>query len=132
MAKIKSLAELKKLKGELQSKVDIREKGENIDKLAQVKVSMATCGIAAGAKEIMNKIIDSLNEKEIDNVVVTQTGCMGLCHSEPTIEVTLQGKEPVVFGNVTEEKAEEIVEKYIKNGELVDGLIPAGYKTLED
>lgn len=132
MAKIKSLSELKALKEKLQSKVDIREKGENVENLIQVKISMATCGIAAGAKDIMNVIIESLNEKNINNAVVTQTGCMGLCHSEPTIEVTLPGQEGVVFGNVDKVKAEEIVNKYIKDGDLVDGIIPAGYKTLED
>lgn len=132
MAKIKSLADLKKLKEELQSKVDIREKGDNIEKLAHIKISMATCGIAAGAKKTMDAMLEEIKELNIKDVVITQTGCMGYCHSEPTIEVTLSGKEPVVFGNVDEKKGKEIVNKYIKDGELVDGIIPVAYETIEE
>jgi len=131
MAKIKSLDELMKIKNNVQNKVELREKGENIEKLIQVRVAMATCGIAAGAREIMDFIIEDTNKEGIDNVVVTQTGCMGYCYAEPTIEVTLPGKDPVVFGDVTEEKAKEIVDKYLKNGELVDGIIPVTHKTVE-
>lgn len=130
MEKIKSLADLKKLKEQLQSKVDIREKGDNIESLIQVKVAMATCGIASGAKKSMDAIIDEAKKLGLNNVVVTQTGCMGYCYAEPTIEVTVPGKEAVVFGNVDEVKAREIVEKYLKNGNLVDGIIPVTYKTI--
>ena len=131
MAKIKSFEELMKIKANVQSKVDLREKGDNSDHLIQVKVAMATCGIAAGAREIMDFIIGDANKEGIDNIVVTQTGCMGYCYAEPTIQVTLPNQEPVVFGNVTEEKAKEIMDKYIKNGELVDGIIPVTHKTVE-
>lgn len=132
MAKIKSLDELKKLRSQLQNKVELREKGENVDDLIQIKIAMATCGIASGAKDTMNAFIEKLNKKDIKNVVITQTGCMGYCHSEPTVEITVPGKEAVVFGNVDTDKTEEIIEKYIKNGELVDGIIPVGYKTIEE
>lgn len=131
MAKIKSLAELKKIKEQVQNKVELREKGENIDELVQVKVAMATCGIASGAREVMNYMIDELKKEGANNVVVTQTGCMGYCYAEPTIEVTLPGQEPVVYGDVTEEKAKEIITKHIINGEMVDGIIPATHKTIE-
>jgi NADP-reducing hydrogenase subunit HndB len=131
MAKIKSLDELMKIKANVQNKVDLREKGENIDKLIQVRVAMATCGIAAGAREIMDFIIQDSYKEGIDNIVVTQTGCMGYCYAEPTIEVTLPNQDPVVFGDVTQEKAKEIIDKYIKNGELVDGIIPVTHKTVE-
>lgn len=131
MSKIKSLAELKNLREQLQKKVDIREKGENIQEMVHIRVAMATCGIAAGAKETMEQFIEKMNKEGINNAVVTQTGCMGYCHSEPTVEVTIPGKEAVVFGNVDKEKVYEIVEKYIKNGELVDGIIPVTYETIE-
>lgn len=131
MAKIKSLDELMKIKANVQNKVDLREKGENIENLIQVRVAMATCGIAAGAREVMDFIIEDTHKEGIDNVVVTQTGCMGYCYAEPTIEVTLPGKEPLVFGDVTEEKAKEIIDKYLKNGEMVDGIIPVTHKTVE-
>jgi NADP-reducing hydrogenase subunit HndB len=131
MAKIKSLEELLQLKEEVRSKVNIREQGDNIENLVQVKVAMATCGIAAGARDIMNYMINELAEEKLDHVVVTQTGCMGYCYAEPTIEVTIPGSDSVVYGEVTKEKAKEIIEKHIKNGELVDGIIPATHKTIE-
>lgn len=130
MAIIKSLDELKKLKSELQAKVDIREKGDNIDSLVQIKIAMGTCGIAAGAKATMDAFVAELSKNGVTNAVITQTGCMGYCHSEPTVQVSVPGKEDVVFGNVNAAKTAEIVEKYIKNGELVDGIIPASHKTL--
>lgn len=131
MAKIKSLDELKKIKADVQGQVALREKGENIDSLIQIKVAMATCGIAAGAREIMDFMIQDTFNEGITNVVVTQTGCMGYCYAEPTIQVTLPNQEPVVFGGVTQAKAKEIIEKYLKNGELVDGIIPVTHKTIE-
>lgn len=131
MAKIKSLDELKKIKADVQGQVALREKGENIDSLIQIKVAMATCGIAAGAREIMDFMIQDTYKEGIQNVVVTQTGCMGYCYAEPTIQVTLPNQEPVVFGGVTQAKAKEIIEKYLKNGELVDGIIPVTHKTIE-
>ena len=96
MSKVKSLADLRKMREELQTKVSLREKGDNPEKMVQVKVSMATCGIASGAKEVMNHMIEEMDRQAID-AVVTQTGCMGYCHAEPTIEVTLPGADPVVF-----------------------------------
>jgi NADP-reducing hydrogenase subunit HndB len=96
--------------------------------MVQIKVSMATCGIASGAKETMNYLIEELDNRAID-AVVTQTGCMGYCHSEPTIEVHIPGTDPVVYGHVDTKKAEEIIAKHIVGGELVDGIIPASYTT---
>jgi NADP-reducing hydrogenase subunit HndB len=131
MTKVKSLADLKKMKETLQAKIDLREKGEDSENLVQVKVAMATCGIASGAKTVMEFLMEELEKRGIQSVV-TQTGCMGYCYAEPTIEVKLPGKEPVVFGYVDAKKADEIIEKYIKNGELVDGIIPTNYETIDN
>lgn len=131
MTKIKTLEDLKRLKTELKSKIELREKGSNQDQLVQIRVAMATCGIASGAKVIMEFFVDELNKRNID-AVVTQTGCMGYCYAEPTIEVKLPGNEPLVFGNVNKTKADEIIERYIKNGELVDGIIPITYQTIDN
>ncbi|MFT3739840.1 MAG: (2Fe-2S) ferredoxin domain-containing protein [Breznakibacter sp.] len=100
------------------------------ERMVQVKISMDVCGIASGAKEIMSYFIEELDRCSI-NGVVTQTGCMGHCHAEPTIEITLPGKEPVVFGHVDTKKASEIIERYIKKEELVDGIIPNSYQTTD-
>jgi len=131
MSKIKTLADLKKLKDEVQSKIKLREKGENPENLIQIRISMATCGIAAGAKEIMNYLIEELDHQGID-AIVTQTGCMGYCYAEPTIEVSIPGEAPVMYGHVNQAKANEIIEKHLKMNELVDGIIPQNYKTIDD
>ncbi len=131
MAKVKSLADLKKIKEKLQTKMDLREKSNDPESLVQIKVAMATCGIASGAKEVMEFLIEETAKRAI-RTVVTQTGCMGYCYAEPTIEVQMPGKEPVVFGDVDTKKADEIIEKYIKQGELVDGIIPVNYKTIDN
>lgn len=124
MSKVKSLEDLKKMREKLHSDLNIRENSNNPDALPQIKVSMGTCGIAAGAKEVMSAFIDTLKAENVD-AVVTQSGCMGYCHAEPTIEVKLPGQEPIVYGYVNPGRVTEIVQKYIKNGELVEGIIPA-------
>jgi NADP-reducing hydrogenase subunit HndB len=129
--KITSLADLRKIKAEVQEKIKLREFGENSENIVQVKVAMATCGIAAGAKDVLNYMVEELDFKGVD-AIVTQTGCMGYCYAEPTIEVILPGKEPVVYGFVTREKAKEIIDEYIIKGEMVDRMIPVTYKTIDE
>lgn len=129
MEKIKSLADLKKIRDHVQSEIDLREKSENAESLIQIKVAMATCGIAAGSKETMNYFLNNLEKNGI-KAIVTQTGCMGYCFAEPTVEITKPGKDPLVFGRVTCKKAEEIIQKYLKNDELVEGIIPVNYQTI--
>jgi len=130
MNKIKSLADLKKIRDEQQTGLQTREKGEVAEDLVQIKVAMATCGIASGAKETMEFMTEALEKRGVD-AIVTQVGCMGYCYAEPTIEVTLPDSEPLVFGGVNRDKADEIIEKYIKGGELVDGIIPVNYETID-
>ena len=131
MSKIKSLADLRKMRDEVRSKITLREKSDSPEERVQVKVAMATCSIASGAKDVMEFMIDSFEKRNID-AVVTQTGCMGYCYAEPTLEVTVPGKEPIVFGYVDVNKADDIIEKYIKNGELLEGIIPVNYQTIDE
>ena len=130
MEKIKSLADLKKKREELQSKLELREEGENVENLVQIKVAMATCGIAAGAKQVMEHMMQKADELGIP-AVFTQTGCMGYCHAEPTLEVRVPGKDPIVFGYVDNNRADEILTKYVQQGELVEGIIPVNYETID-
>ncbi|MDF2594017.1 MAG: NADP-reducing hydrogenase subunit [Clostridia bacterium] len=132
MPKIMSLEELKNLRDNVKNKVDLREKGENVDEMVVIRVAMATCGIASGARDTMNYLAELIREESLNNVVITQSGCMGYCYAEPTVEVTLPGQEAVVYGHVNKEKAKEIVEKHIKSGEMVDGIIPAAHKSLDE
>ena len=129
MAGIKTLADLKRKQEEVKTQIDLRDKAENSDSQVQVKVAMATCGIASGAKNVMDFFVRELPKRGI-GAVVTQTGCMGYCFAEPTVEITIPGKDPIVFGYVDPRKADEIIEHYIKQGELVDGIIPQNYNTI--
>lgn len=130
MSKVKNLADLRKLRDELKSQTKLRANSEKPNELVQIKVAMATCAIASGSRDTMNFIVDELDKRNID-AVVTQTGCMGYCYAEPTIEVIVPGKDPVVFGNVDSKQADLIIEKYIKDGELVDGIIPVNYQSVD-
>lgn len=130
MTKIKSLADLKKMKSNLQSEISLREKSDTPEGRVMVKVAMATCGIASGAKQVMEYMIDEMEKRNVD-AIVSQTGCMGYCYAEPTVEVTLPNQDPIVFGYVDVKKADDIIEKYIKNGELLDGIIPVNYETID-
>lgn len=126
MAVIKSVEDLKKLKSSIEKTNQklIAENGNK--KLVEIKVAMATCGIASGAKSVMEFLIEELPKRNI-MARVKQTGCMGYCYAEPTIEITIPDEEPVMFGYVDTKKADEIIEKFIKKGELVDGIIPINY-----
>lgn len=131
MNRITSLADLKKIRDQVQSKLRLRENSDAAENLVQIKVGMATCGIASGAKDTMTFLIEETEHLAID-AVISQTGCMGYCYAEPTIEVTLPGKEPVVFGHVDKVKAREIIDSYILKGEMVDGMIPVTFKTIDE
>jgi len=131
MNKIKSLDDLRQLREGMQAKIKLRESGNNAESIVRIKVAMSTCGIASGAKEIMNFLIEELEQQAIE-AVVTQTGCMGYCYAEPTIEVTVPGKDPIVFGEVDKHRAAEIIEKYIVHNELVDGILPMNYRTIDN
>ena len=127
MSQIKSLADLKKKREELRTGLINAIESKN---QVQVKVAMATCGIASGAKPIMEFFTEQLEKRNIP-AVVTQTGCMGYCYAEPTVEVKLPDQDPVVYGFVDLKRADQIIEKYIKTGELVDGIIPVNYITID-
>jgi len=127
MSQIKSLADLKKKREELKTGLINAIESKN---QVRVKVAMATCGIASGAKPIMEFFTEQLEKRNIP-AVVTQTGCMGYCYAEPTVEVKLPDQDPVVYGFVDLKRADQIIEKYIKTGELVDGIIPVNYLTID-
>ncbi len=127
-----SLDDLKQLRDAVKNKVDLREKGENVDNMVVLRVAMATCGIASGARETMQYLAELVREEGLQNVVITQSGCMGYCYAEPTVEVTLPGKEAVVYGHVDKERAKEIIDKHVKGGEMIDGIIPTVHKSLDE
>jgi len=120
MAKM-SLDDLRKLRDD--KKNDLRKRDVE-GKEIQIIVGMGTCGIAAGAKQTLDAFIAGLDEhKLVDNVMVRQVGCMGLCHSEPTIEVIVPGMPAVIYGNVDAAVAKEIIQKHVIGRGLLDGRI---------
>ena len=113
---MKSLAELAAIREKMQNKVLIRE-GVNSTRIV---VGMATCGIAAGARPVLNAFVEEVNNENLaDTVTVTQTGCIGICQYEPVVEIFESGKEKVTYIKMTPEKAKEVVEKHIKGGNVV-------------
>lgn len=121
--KVKSLEELKKIREESIDKVNLREHGETKDDKIEILVGMATCGISSGARETLNKFVEEVKNENLDNVKVVPVGCIGYCHSEPTVQVNISGQKPVLYGNVKEKKVHEIVEKHIKGGKPVENLV---------
>lgn len=132
MPKIMSLEELQALRDKVKASIDIREKGDKAEEMIIIRVAMATCGIAAGAREVMGYFSDEVRNRDLKNVMITQSGCMGYCYAEPTVEVTKPGEEPIVYGYVTKERARDILEKYILGGELIEGIIPISHKSLDE
>ena len=100
--------------------MDLRDSS---NKDVQVIVGMGTCGIAAGAKDTFTTLVDTLANKGMSNVLIRQTGCMGLCHAEPTVEVVVPGMPTVIYGHVDVATANAIVEKHIVGKELIDDKI---------
>ena len=129
MDKIRNLADLRKMKEGMQSRMSMRENSDSSDAIIQIKVGMATSGIASGAKETMSYLITELDKRQI-KALVMQVGDMGYSYAEPTVEVTIPGKDPVVFGDVKIPRAQEIIEKYIIGGELIEGILPANYRSI--
>jgi NADP-reducing hydrogenase subunit HndB len=112
-----TLQELRAMREKGQKAMDRRVGG---DKSIEIIVGMGTCGIAAGAKEALNAFVDELNSKDIRNVVIKQVGCMGFCHSEPTVEIKMTGMPDIIYGNVDAEVARTIVHSHILEKRLVD------------
>ena len=113
---MKSLAELQAIKDKMKNKVIIREgSGET-----RIVVGMATCGIAAGARPVLNAFVEAVNAENLaDKVTVSQTGCIGICQFEPVVEIYEAGKEKITYVKMTEEKVKTVVEKHLKGGNVV-------------
>ena len=113
---MKSLAELQAIREQMRDKVVLREGSNDI----RIVVGMATCGIAAGARPVLNAFVEEVNKEGLSSkVTVSQTGCIGICQFEPVVEVFEAGKEKVTYVKMTAEKAKEVVEKHIKGGKVI-------------
>ncbi len=122
MSKLKSIEELQKIRQAAKDNLDLRSTAESEDRII-IRVGMATCGIASGARITMSAIVDELREQNITNVSVTQTGCMGYCAEEPLVEVVFKDKPSVIYGHVDAQRGREIVNEHIKYGRLLQNAI---------
>ena len=114
---MKSLAELAAIRARMLEQVNLR-KDDNID--TRIVVGMATCGIAAGARPVMLAFIEELKKRGIENVTVSQTGCVGMCRLEPMVEVYVKDQEKVTYVHMSPEKVARIVNDHIVNGRPVE------------
>lgn len=113
---MKSLAELAAIRDSMKDKVVLREGTNEI----RIVVGMATCGIAAGARPVLNAFVEEVAATGLtDKVTVSQTGCIGVCQFEPVVEVYEAGKEKVTYIKMTADKAKEVVNKHIKGGKII-------------
>lgn len=123
---MKSLEELKALRDELKGRTEIRGGGEG---KTRVVVGMATCGIAAGARPVLAAITEEVAKRQIKNITVGQTGCIGICQYEPVVEIFEPGKEKVTYVKMTPERAVQVVNNHIINGSVV-GEFTIGHYTV--
>ena len=113
---MKSLEELKALREQMQSKMNVRKDDSDT---VRVVVGMATCGIAAGARPVLNAFVEEVRKQHADNATVTQTGCIGMCRLEPIVEVYVPGQEKVTYVKMNAEKVPTIVAQHIVNKQVV-------------
>ncbi len=122
---MKSLAELQAIKDKMKDRVVLREGTGDI----RVVVGMATCGIAAGARPVLNEFVQDVSEEGLsDKVTVSQTGCIGICQYEPVVEIFEAGKDKVTYVKMDREKAKDVVEKHLKGGQIVTEYTIGAYE----
>lgn len=114
---MKTLAELMAIKEATMQKMTVRE--DTGDDAIRIVVGMATCGIAAGARPVLNAFVEEVAKRNLKGVTVSQTGCIGMCQFEPIVEVIQPGKEKVTYVKMTAEKAAKVVNDHIVNGNPV-------------
>ncbi len=120
---MKSLADLQKMRDEAKKQVELRDS----DKDYRVVVGMATCGIAAGARPVLARLVEELANKEC-SCVVTQTGCIGMCTLEPIVEVYDKTGSKTTYCKVTPDVAAKILEEHVCNGKVVEEYLISSFK----
>lgn len=113
---MKSLEDLKRIREQAQAQIKLRTQEAN----TKIIVGMGTCGIAAGARETLMAILDELSKRNIQDVVVTQTGCVGLCEYEPLVNVVKPGQPKITYMKVTPERARQIIASHIVNDQVIN------------
>jgi len=110
-----TLDDLKRIKEEAKAATTLREGGQR----AKITVHMGTCGIASGARAVMSAFMDELSKRQISDVIITTSGCAGLCSREPMATIELLGEAPVKYVDLNEEKSREILVEHVLGGTIV-------------
>lgn len=121
---MKSIEELEKIRQEALERVHIRRDGKG----TRIVVGMATCGISAGARPVLLALLEEVKKRKLEDVVVTQTGCIGVCRLEPIVEVYKEGEDKTTYVEMTEEKARRIIAEHIVNGRVIDEYTIGAYE----
>ena len=121
---MKSLAELAKIREEALKKVDIRKERKG----TRIVVGMATCGISAGARPVLTALLEEVQKRNLAEIEVTQTGCIGVCKLEPIVEVYKEGEEKVTYVDMSAEKARRVIAEHIVNGKVVSEFTIGAYE----
>lgn len=120
---MKSLDELKELRKKAQNEMKNRSDSEN----PEVIIGMGTCGISAGARDILKAVMDEVDKRDLD-VIISQTGCIGMCEKEPLMDVRMPGKQRITYGELKPENAREIIASHIINGKIVEDFVIARHE----
>jgi len=112
---MKSIEELRAIKEKAKADIQLRESQDGL----RIIVGMATCGIAAGARPVMNTFVEEISKRNITNAAVTMTGCLGMCRLEPIVEVIDKEGNKVTYVKMTAEKAVKVITDHIVNGKIV-------------
>lgn len=118
MPKVKNLDDLRRMRDEAKNLTSARQSQSH-----KIIVGMGTCGIAAGAREVMNQILAELKKRNRTDINVTQTGCIGMCEKEVLVDVQRQGEDRITYGRVTPEQVEKIISNHLINGQVVEELV---------
>ena len=117
---IKSLEDLRKIKAESQKNTEARKNNDT-----QIIIGMGTCGIAAGAREVMAAVLEELAKRNLHDVAVLQTGCIGMCQKEPLLDIVRPGEDRVTYGPVKPQDVSLIIAEHLVNGNVVEDLVVA-------
>ena len=117
---IKSLEDLRKIKAESQKNTEARKNNDT-----QIIIGMGTCGIAAGAREVMAAVLEELAKRNLHDVAVLQTGCIGMCQTEPLLDIVRPGEDRVTYGPVKPQDVSRIIAEHLVNGNVVEDLVVA-------
>ena len=119
---MKSLDELRELRKKAQKEMKNREDGQEVE----IIIGMGTCGISAGAREILKTVMDEVEKRDLQ-VIISQTGCIGMCEKEPLMDVKIPGKSRITYGELAPENVREIIARHIINGNIVEDFVIARY-----